>query len=134
MIEANSSYPVYIYNSLKTLLLILPSVKTLAKLIKSNHTTIVSYIKKGELFRGEWYFTNLPFKISETPSINSWPSVEVDQLMEYMKQNYHIKKAIFVYKSDQLGQAIEFLQKFEGVVHAQKELNINHLIIKKTRT
>ena len=46
MIEANSAYPVYIYNSLNKLLVIFPSVKTLAKLINSNHATIVSYIKK----------------------------------------------------------------------------------------
>jgi group I intron endonuclease len=131
MIEANSAYPVYIYNSFKTLLLILPSVKTLAKLIKSNHPTIVNYLKKGELFRGEWYFTNLPFKLSETPLIKSWPSEEVDQLISDMIKNSHIKKAIFVYKSYHFGQAIEFVNKFEGVTLAQKELNIHHLIIKK---
>ncbi|OOF89766.1 hypothetical protein ASPCADRAFT_37403, partial [Aspergillus carbonarius ITEM 5010] len=34
MIEANSAYPVYIYNSYKKLLVIFPSVLTLAKLIK----------------------------------------------------------------------------------------------------
>jgi len=53
MIEANSAYPVYIYNSYKELLVIFPSVKTLAKLIKSNHYIIISYIKNSELFRGE---------------------------------------------------------------------------------
>jgi group I intron endonuclease len=52
MIEANSSYPVYIYNSYKELLVIFPSVLTLAKLIKSNHSTIVAYIKEQTLFRG----------------------------------------------------------------------------------
>jgi group I intron endonuclease len=139
MIEANSAYPVYIYNSFKILLLILPSVKTLAKLIKSNHATIVNYIKKGELFRGEWYFTNIPFNISDNPLMKSWPvpyafgkgNVELDNLIVDMIKNAHIKKAIFVYKSDLLGQAIEFVKFFEGVTHAQKELNIHHLIIKK---
>jgi group I intron endonuclease len=53
IIEAKSAYPVYIYNSLKKLLVIFPSVKTLANLIKSNHPTIVSNIKNGTLFRGE---------------------------------------------------------------------------------
>jgi len=53
MIEANSAYPVYVYNTYKKLLVIFPSVKTLAKLIKSNHSTIVNYIKNSELFRGE---------------------------------------------------------------------------------
>lgn len=51
--EANSAYPVYVYNSFKELLVIFPSVKALANLIKSNHPTIVSNIKDGTLFRGE---------------------------------------------------------------------------------
>lgn len=45
MIEANSAYPVYIYNSYRVLQIIFPSVSTLAKLINSNHPTIVDYIK-----------------------------------------------------------------------------------------
>jgi len=53
MIEAKSAYPVYVYNSFKELLVIFPSVLTLAKLIKSNHSTLVDVIKKETLFRGE---------------------------------------------------------------------------------
>jgi group I intron endonuclease len=53
IIEAKSAYPVYIYNSYKKLLIIYPSVKTLANLIKSNHPTIVDFIKEQSLFRGE---------------------------------------------------------------------------------
>jgi group I intron endonuclease len=53
IIEAKSAYPVYIYNSFKILLVICPSVKTLAKLINANHNTIVSFLKNGLLFRGE---------------------------------------------------------------------------------
>ena len=53
MIQANSAYPVYVYNSFKDLLVIFPSVGTLAKLIKSNHVTIVDVIKEQRLFRGE---------------------------------------------------------------------------------
>jgi group I intron endonuclease len=53
MIEANSAYPVYIYNSFKELLVIFPSVKTIAKLIKSNHPTLVNVIKEQTIFRGE---------------------------------------------------------------------------------
>lgn len=69
MIEANSAYPVYIYNSFKELLVIYPSVLTLANLIKSNHSTVVSVIKENSIFRGEWYFTNLPYNISDAPLI-----------------------------------------------------------------
>ena len=124
MIEANSAYPVYIYNSLNKLLVIFPSVKTLAKLINSNHATIVSYIKKKTLFRGEWYFSNLPFDLIDVPLISNWCSAK--DLITEIIDNSHIKKAIFVYNSNK-----EFIRKFEGVTHAQKELNINHVIIKK---
>ena len=53
MIEANSVYPIYVYNSFKELLVIFPSVGTLAKLIKSNHSTLVDVIKEQNIFRGE---------------------------------------------------------------------------------
>jgi hypothetical protein len=69
MIEANSAYSVYIYNSFKELLVNYPSVKTLAKLIRSNHSSIVRTIKNKTLFRGEWYLSNLPFNIEDKPLI-----------------------------------------------------------------
>jgi group I intron endonuclease len=69
MIEANSAYPVYIYNSFKELLVISPYVKTLAKLIKSNHPTLVNIIKEQTMFRGEWYLSNIPYNLSDTPKI-----------------------------------------------------------------
>jgi group I intron endonuclease len=53
MIEAKSAYPVYVYNSFKELLVIFPSVSTLANLIKSNHSTIVDVIQEQTIFRGE---------------------------------------------------------------------------------
>ena len=126
MIEANTAYPVYIYNSFKILLVNFPSVKTLAKLIKSNHSTIISFIKNKTLFRGEWYFSNIPFNISDTPLISNWNSQEAKDLITEIINSSHIRKAIFVYNSKK-----EFIGKFEGVTHAQKILNINHDIIKK---
>jgi group I intron endonuclease len=53
MIEANSAYPVYVYNSFKELVVIFPSVSTLANQINSSHLTIVSVIKEQSIFRGE---------------------------------------------------------------------------------
>jgi group I intron endonuclease len=126
MIEANSAYSVYIYNSFKELLVIYPSVNTLAKLIRSNHSNIVSYIKNKTLFRGEWYLSNLPFNIEDKPLIYNWDSKEANNLILEIINNSQIKKAIFVYNNN-----YEFIRKFEGVTHAQKELNINHDIIKK---
>ena len=129
MIEANSAYSVYIYNSFKELLAIFPSVRTLAKLINSNHSTIVSYIKDQTLFRGEWYFSNLPFNITDTPEISNWSSKEAKDLMTEILNKSNIKKAIFVYSSS--AEREELIGKFDGVTHAQKELNFSHDIIKK---
>lgn len=102
-------------------LVIYPSVKTLAKLINSNHSSIVKYIKNKTLFRGEWYFSNLPFNIEDTPLITKWSSKEGNNLILEMNNNSHIRKAIFVYNTN-----YEFINKFEGVTHAQKELNISN--------
>lgn len=110
MIEANSAYPVYIYNSFTKLLVIFlakHSVKTLAKLINSNHSTIVSYIKNKTLFRGEWYFSNLPFDITDAPLISNWSLKEATDLITEIINNSHFKKAIFVYNSNK-----EFIGKF----------------------
>jgi group I intron endonuclease len=52
MIKANSAHSLYVYNFRKELLVIFPSVNTLAKLIGSNHSTIVNSIKDVKLFRG----------------------------------------------------------------------------------
>lgn len=126
MIEAKSAYPVYVYNSFKELLVIFPSVSTLAKLIKSNHSTIVDLIKEQTIFRGEWYFTNLPFSIDNSPKISEWTSKECEELILDINNNSHVRKAVFVY--DVNGN---FVCKYEGVTKAQEALNINHSIIKK---
>jgi group I intron endonuclease len=126
IIEAKSAYPVYIYNSHKELLIIFPSVKTLANLIKSNHSTIVDFIKEQSLFRGEWYFTNTPYNISDTPLITNWTSSESKQLVSNIINNNHIKRAVFVYDKNK-----KLLSKYDGVMLAQKALNISHSTIKK---
>lgn len=52
--------------------------------------------------------------------------MESSALVKEIIHNSHIKKAIFVYNTNK-----DFISKFEGVTHAQRELNINHDIIKK---
>ena len=125
-IEAKLVYPVYVYNSFKELLVIFPSVSTLAKLIKSNHSTIVDVIKEQIIFRGEWYFTNIPFSIDNTPIISNWTSKECEELILKINNNSHIRKAVFVYDVNK-----NFICKYEGVTKAQQAFNINHSIIKK---
>ena len=124
LIEANSAYPVYIFNSFKELLVIFPSVKTLARLIKSNHSTLVNIIKNKTLFRGEWYISNIPYNISDIPSISNWQ--ECDELILEINNKSYIRKVVFVYDLNK-----NFISKYDGVTEAQKALNINHSIIKK---
>jgi len=126
MIEANSAYPIYIYNSYKKLLVIFPSVLTLCKLINSNHPTIINVIKEQIIFRGEWYITNIPYNLSDTPVICNWRSKECKDLVNEIKSNSHVKKAIFVYNANK-----KFIGKFDGVSEAKKALNISHTTIKK---
>lgn len=130
MIEANSAYPVYVYNSSKELLVIFPSVLTLAKLIKSNRcsaTTLVNVIKEQILFRGGWYLLNIPYNISDTPLISHWCSKECEQLVVEINKSSHIKKAIFVYDTNK-----NFIGKYDGVMDAQRALKISHLTIKNS--
>lgn len=61
-----------------------------------------------------------------TPLISNWSSKESNDIILEIINNSHINKAIFVYNSNK-----EFIRKFEGVTHAQKQLNIHHDIIKK---
>lgn len=126
MIEANSAYSVYVYNSFKELLVIFPSVKTLAKLIKSNHSTLVNIIQQQTIFRGEWYLSNIPYNLSDTPIIADWYSKECEELVLNINKNSHIKKAVFVYDIN-----INFLGKYEGVMDASRAFKMSHLTIKK---
>ena len=125
IIEAKSAYSVYVYNSFKELLVIFPSVKTLAKLIKSNSSTLVDVIKEHTIFRGEWYLVNMPYNISDTPLISHWHSKECEKLVEEINKSSHIKKAVFVYDINK-----NFMGKYDGVMDAQRALNISHSTIK----
>ena len=116
---------VYVYNSFKELLVIFPSVKTLAKLIKSNSSTLVNVIKEQIIFRGEWYLVNMPYNISDTPLISHWHSKECEKLVEEINKSSHIKKAIFVYDINK-----KIIGKYDGVMDAQRALNISHCTIK----
>ena len=125
MIEANSAYPVYVYNSYKELLIIFPSLLTLSKLIKFDHATLVDVIKENKLFRGEWYFNNIPYNIEDIPSIKHWNSNDSKKLIKDINNNSHIKKAIFVYDNN-----MNFINRYDGVTVAAKSLNLSHLTIK----
>lgn len=124
--EANSAYPVYVYDEFKNLLVIFPSVSMLAKLIKSNHSTILDMIKQHAIFRGGWYFSNVPYNIDDCPKISHWLSQESKELILQINNNSHIRKAVFVYDINR-----RFICKYEGVTKAQRALNINHSTIRE---
>ena len=126
MIEANSSYPVYVYNSFKKLLVIFPSVDTLAKLIKSNHPTLVDVIKHQTIFRGEWYLSNIPYNLTDTSLISEIYSKQCDELVSDIINKSHIIKAVFVYDKYK-----NFVGKYDGVKDAERAFKINHSTIKK---
>ena len=83
-------------------------------------------IKEQTIFRGEWYFTNLPYNIDDTPIIPNWTLKESEELILSINNNSHIRKAVFVYDINK-----NFICKYEGVTDAQRALNINHSTIKK---
>jgi hypothetical protein len=78
------------------------------------------------MFRGEWYLSNIPYNISDTPKIANWSSKECEQLLLDINNNSYIKKAIFVYDIN-----INFIGKYDGVMDAQRALKISHCTIKK---
>lgn len=78
MLEAKSAYPVCVYNSYKILFIIFFSVLTLAKLIKSNHSTLVNIIKAQKIFRSEWYLSNTPYNLTDTPLMLDGHSKQCD--------------------------------------------------------
>ena len=106
------------------MLVVLPSVLTLAKLIKSNHATIVN-IKQQTIFRGEWYFSNIPYNLTNKP-LCDWYSKQCNELMLIISNQSYIRKAVFVYDINK-----SFIGKYEGVKDAQRAFNINHSTIKK---
>lgn len=108
--EALSAYPVYIYNSFKELWIIFPSVSSLANLIKSHHPTIVEAIKEQTIFRGEGYFTNVPYNIGDCPLIPNLTHKECQELIISINNKCHIRKGVFVYDTNK-----NFIGRYDGV-------------------
>ena len=124
---ANSAFPLYVYNSLRQLVMICPSVRFLADLINTNSSTIISCIKNESIFRGEWYFANLPYNIEELPLINNYNSEEGQEVILSMKKSSHIRKAVFLFNAQR-----EFLKRYDGILAASNDLGINHTVIQKS--
>jgi group I intron endonuclease len=126
IIKSKSHNPVYIYDSYKNLIIIYPSVTTLSKDIAANNITIVNYLKSKELFRGEWYFTNTPYNIDDTPQIKDWIHTERETLAEEIRSKLGVIKGVFVYDITK-----NFIAKYKGVTEAGKVYKLNHLTVRK---
>lgn len=101
---------IYIYNEYKQLLVIAPSMISIAILLgsKSISVSINRAIKEQSLYRSYWYFTKVPLNIDEKPLMEAGSTAYTD-LINQMKSQKHTK-AIFVYKDE------DFLCKYDGVM------------------
>lgn len=115
----------YIYNEFKQLIVVSPSMISLAILLgnKSISIAIKRAIEEGSLFRSSWYFTREPFNIDDKPLIEAGTEAYTD-LINRMNSQKHIRKAIFVFKDG------EFISKYDGVLAAAQALKLSHNAIK----
>jgi group I intron endonuclease len=126
IIKNKSHNPVYIYDSYKNLIVIYPSVRTLSKVIAANHATIVKHIESNALFRGEWYFTNTPYNVEDTPKIKDWMDTECELLTKEIVGNIGITKGVFVYDKNR-----QFIARYKGVTEAGKMHNLSYITVKQ---
>ncbi len=77
-------------------------------------------------------FSNLPFSLSAYARYTFNTYLALKRVLffgkhnagspEEIKNSYHIRKAIFVYKTNNPAKQKEFMCKFEGVTHARSVL------------
>ncbi len=117
---------IYIYNEFKQLIVIAPSMVSLAILLgsKSICISIKRAMNEGSLFRSSWYLAKEPFNIKDKPLIEVGTDAYTD-LINQMNSQKHIRKAIFVFKDS------EFICKYDGVMAVAKALKLSHDTIKK---
>jgi len=146
---SRSSGIIYVYDELKRLLVIVPSLSSLAISLGSSSISISIFfwpepglsqawarpepglsqawarkkkyrsMQNETLFRSCWYISKYPFGEKDEP-IMGISSPEYSKLIEEMKSKKHIRKAIFVFKDG------EFYRKYDGLLEAEKDLNVSH--------
>ena len=100
----------------------------LAKSINANNKTISSYIKKNVLFRGNWYLKENLLRESDFPLISDKNLKEYEEFILDMRKFAYIKQVIFVFNS----KTKKLIWSYDGIVEAEKELNIRHEKIKNS--
>jgi hypothetical protein len=126
--KLKSKGSIFIYDEFKQLLVIAPSMTSLAVLLgnKSISISIKRAMKEGSLFRSSWYLASEPFNKNDKANIEEVGTEDYKILIERMVSQKHILKAIFVFKDG------EFICKYNGVMYAAKELKISHNTIKES--
>lgn len=119
---------IYIYDSLFNLQIVFSSLTSLAKNIKANNSTLNSSIINSTLFRGNWYIKDYLLFKEDIPLILDNYSIKYNNLIKDMRNNAQIKQAIFVFNLN----TKELIHKFDGILLAEKELNIRHEKIKNS--
>lgn len=90
----------YLYNLKKELIIIFPSKTQFAKLIKSNTTTINTYIhnieNNNKLFRGYWYISNKILNKNKNPQIKDNSNLEFKSILTQLIDN-KLTKNLFMF-------------------------------------
>lgn len=124
--NAKSTGRVYVYNSTWKLLVVVSSIKMLSMKVNSNHSTITSYIASGDLFRGEWYFTDKQVTIADVAKYSNQESQEALDLFNHIKESIHIRKAVFLLDAE----SKEYIRSYNSVMECAKDLKISHNTVK----
>ena len=83
--------------------------------------------KLYNLFKRTFRSQNVLYYLATAPAGETkWTTKECDTLIIDINKNNHIRKAVFVFDINK-----KFIRKYDGVTDAQRDLNINHSIIKK---
>ena len=116
-----SSGVVFIYDEFKRLLVIVSSLTSLAVSLGNRSITIAlkRAMENESLFRSSWYISKYPLNGDEKPLMEA-SSPQYYELIEIMQSQKHIRKAVFVFKDS------EFIGKYEGIMEAERALNISH--------
>jgi group I intron endonuclease len=122
---ANSAGSVYLYSSEKVLLTVLPSVKTLAKLIMANHATVKAYIDTGILFRGGWYIHSTPFNYVELPMFFDYSSDMASYIYEDMRRDGALRKPVFLFNAETKA----FVTRHDTVLGCARAINSSHTTV-----
>ena len=123
--EAASDGDVFIYDSFKQLVVKAPALTSIAKRIKSKHFTLINYLGKDLIFRGEWYFTSELINPNDKPFIPSWYHPDAVGFAAHMTSHMHLRyKVIFVYTSE-----LEFIGRWSSSHTARSAFKMTHTTI-----